>query len=265
MVLRARVVASISTPHFTVTEAYHAPRLKLPLHSHAAANLCCLLTGSVRERFQTSVVGLTPGSVLYKAGGAKHEDEYGEQGAQSLIVELPDRWAPGVGFAAAGGGSRPFPPAYVLARRMSYELHLQDSATPLVLEGLAMELLGLFLRCRRSTCEEDRSARWVDQAYNLLNEDPTPSLKQIATKLGLTRFRLTRGFQARFGCSPSAYLRKRRIVQAVTRLTSSDRSLANIAADAGFSDQSHFCRVFKRYFGVRPTEYRRVMSRSGVV
>jgi AraC family transcriptional regulator len=46
---------------------------------------------------------------------------------------------------------------------------------------------------------------------------------------------------------------------ASNQLASTDASLGEIAAAAGFSDQSHFSRTFKSYLGITPGEYRKII------
>jgi AraC family transcriptional regulator len=48
-----------------------------------------------------------------------------------------------------------------------------------------------------------------------------------------------------------------RIEDACRRLATSDAPLVAIALDAGFADQSHFAKTFKRQTGMTPAEYRR--------
>jgi AraC-like DNA-binding protein len=80
-------------------------------------------------------------------------------------------------------------------------------------------------------------------------------LGELAAVAGLSRFHLIRAFQRRYGVTPLAYHRHQRIerVRAVLR---SGRSLADAAADAGFSDQSHLGRSFRAVMGATPGEYR---------
>jgi AraC family transcriptional regulator len=52
-----------------------------------------------------------------------------------------------------------------------------------------------------------------------------------------------------------------RVEWAAAEILSGHRSLAEIAAEAGFADQSHFTRVFRRQVGVTPGEYRAFQAR----
>jgi AraC family transcriptional regulator len=60
-----------------------------------------------------------------------------------------------------------------------------------------------------------------------------------------------------FGESLGSYQRRLRVRLACERLRDSSLSLAAIALDAGFTDQSHFTRVFKRLIGATPAVFRR--------
>ncbi len=66
-----------------------------------------------------------------------------------------------------------------------------------------------------------------------------------------------RAFRARYGLPVGAYLRALQLDRAATRLAATDEAIADIAAQTGFYDQSHFTRVFKLRFGLTPAAYRR--------
>jgi AraC family transcriptional regulator len=53
-----------------------------------------------------------------------------------------------------------------------------------------------------------------------------------------------------------AYVRRLRLDWAASRLKMADEPIARIGLEAGFADQSHFTRAFKRYTGLTPAEYR---------
>jgi AraC-like DNA-binding protein len=64
------------------------------------------------------------------------------------------------------------------------------------------------------------------------------------------------------GLTPKVYARVRRFQQALQRARDcSSRSWADVAASAGYSDQSHFNREFRQCVGMTPTEYRQVAPR----
>jgi AraC-like DNA-binding protein len=65
-------------------------------------------------------------------------------------------------------------------------------------------------------------------------------------------------FRQHQGVTIGAYLRELRIEAARRQLSSSEQSLSEIAANAGFSDQSHFSRLFRAATGHTPAAYRRL-------
>ena len=77
-------------------------------------------------------------------------------------------------------------------------------------------------------------------------------LEQVS---GLSRFELCAQFKRRYGTSPYRFMVMRRLEHVQARLADGS-GLAEIAAEAGFADQSHMTRVFKARLGLTPHRYR---------
>jgi AraC family transcriptional regulator len=87
--------------------------------------------------------------------------------------------------------------------------------------------------------------------------DASPTLEQLAAVARLSPYHFARQFKAATGLPPHQYVIVRRVEQAKRLLQGGgDLSLAEVAAHAGFSDQSQFCRHFKRLVGVTPGQFR---------
>jgi AraC family transcriptional regulator len=69
---------------------------------------------------------------------------------------------------------------------------------------------------------------------------------------------LCRTFSEQFDCTLGEYIRKLRTLRGWQLLTIGDGTLAEVASQSGFADQSHFTRLFKKQFGLTPGEYRRL-------
>ncbi|RXR05202.1 helix-turn-helix transcriptional regulator [Pseudoxanthomonas composti] len=82
------------------------------------------------------------------------------------------------------------------------------------------------------------------------------SLEQMARVCGLSRYQTLRGFQRLTGLTPHAYLNRCRLERARAAIRAGQR-LVDVAAAVGYSDQSHFHRVFVRQFGLTPGGYAR--------
>jgi AraC family transcriptional regulator len=86
-------------------------------------------------------------------------------------------------------------------------------------------------------------------------------LEELAAEVGMSVSGLIRKFHADFDCAPHAYVLQRRVERAKRLLGGrSDLPLKVVAADCGFTDQSHMIRHFKRVFQQTPMEYRRAVT-----
>jgi AraC-like DNA-binding protein len=96
----------------------------------------------------------------------------------------------------------------------------------------------------------------VRAARDLLHARLTapPSLEELASAVGTGPFALLRAFRAAYGMPPHAYLTNLRVQRAREMLDAGLRP-AEVAIRAGFTDQPHLTRHFKRIVGVPPGAY----------
>lgn len=92
------------------------------------------------------------------------------------------------------------------------------------------------------------------RAYLRANMEHSVLRDELETVSGLDRWTLARQFRRACGTSMSRYLTMRRLERVRQRLHEGS-TLADAAADAGFSDQSHMTRHFKRSYGVSPGQW----------
>lgn len=83
------------------------------------------------------------------------------------------------------------------------------------------------------------------------------SLRSMAAAASLSPFHFSRMFKVATGVSPHQYVLRRRIEIGAEMLLSRPDSIASIALELGFADQSHFTMHFKRIHGIGPAGYRR--------
>ena len=87
--------------------------------------------------------------------------------------------------------------------------------------------------------------------------DAGPTLEQMAAVARLSPYHFARQFKRATGLPPHQYVILRRVERARQLLQAGpDLSLAEVAMHAGFSDQSQFCRHFKRLVGITPGQFR---------
>ena len=83
------------------------------------------------------------------------------------------------------------------------------------------------------------------------------SIPRLAELCGMSEAAFYRAFRACVGLSPKQYWLQLRLDKARQLLTDDTLSVADIAFHLGFCDEAHFCKLFRRYTGFTPGQYRR--------
>jgi len=102
---------------------------------------------------------------------------------------------------------------------------------------------------------EDIRVRRVIRMIDDHVADPL-SIAELARSVNLSPAHLRRLLHSAVGCSPALYARRHRLRRAFELLQESFLSIKEIMAAAGWNDPSHFCREFKRQYGVSPRSLR---------
>jgi AraC-like DNA-binding protein len=172
-----------------------------------------------------------------------------------------------------GTGAKPCRIAGIITPSMHMALH-QILSCPyhgltrqLFLEGKAMELMAYKLaqfesdpvKTKRPPVLKSNDLERIHYARDLLIKDiesPT-DLVQLARSVGLSRSKLHYNFRIVYGTTPFDYLRNRRLEKAKISLDEGNMDVTEVAYSVGYSSPSHFTKVFKQYFGMPPSNYRR--------
>jgi AraC-like DNA-binding protein len=115
-----------------------------------------------------------------------------------------------------------------------------------------------WLRASARTATSRHISRAAAALSHLRRSDADAST--AARAIGVSRRGLERAFRTAVGLSPAAYLRLRRVDDCARALRRDDAALAVVALEAGYADQSHFCREFRDVVGVSPGAYRRLLG-----
>ncbi|MEL6573985.1 MAG: AraC family transcriptional regulator [Pseudomonadota bacterium] len=129
-------------------------------------------------------------------------------------------------------------------------------------ESLVTLLLGDLYRtvAKESAQREDR--RLSPRAIAMLEDyidthlDEKIRLETLAALVNVSQFHFVRRFKATTGLPPHQFVIRHRLEKVKSYLQKSELSLAQIARCCGFSSQSHMSRLFRRYIGVAPANYR---------
>jgi AraC family transcriptional regulator len=110
------------------------------------------------------------------------------------------------------------------------------------------------LHSYRGGMPRTRLNRVLEYIAAKLQEDV--SLASLAETAGMNLYYFCRLFKQSTGLSPHRYVLEQRIKRAQQFLRTSDMTILEASVRSGFADQGHFTKVFRRFVGVTPTEYR---------
>lgn len=243
-----------------LTERSYKASMRTSAHEHDYACLDLVINGIASDSYRGLSRFAPAGTVLYYAPGESHTWSCGDQGAKLLHLIIPSGMLiKPRGNALEDGCDLSATRAAGIAFQILLEYRCADKASNLAIESLSLELLSEIFGVHNC---ESKPPQWMNIVINLLHYAPEGgiNLQFIASEVGVHPGHLARSFRAWNRCTPGQYLRHLRLSSAAVQLANSQHSLVEIALDAEFADQPHFCRIFKQHFGVSPFQYRLIMS-----
>jgi AraC family transcriptional regulator len=251
-----------------LTETGYEPGTRLPRHCHENAYLSLTRHGCYTETFGRRTRTCSPLTLAFHPVGEVHAQEFHDAPARSFNVELDPGWLKRVeeytGRFADGHDFRGGTTA-ALALKLYQEFHLTDQAAPLVIEGLALELVGELSRKARPPRRSKLAPVWVVRAWDLIQARYTDDLKveDVAQEVGVHPVHLSSVFRQTYRCTIGERVRQLRVEYAAEQLAGTDLPLATIAHQAGFCSLSHLSVYFKKQTGLTPSAFRRSLRPSG--
>jgi AraC-like DNA-binding protein len=223
-------------------EFVYRPGLHQPMHVHDYTSLSMIVGGSFEENAARTCWSGGAGHIVVKPRGVMHDDRYGASGARifTLILDSDEdagryRWL--------FGGS----PVALFTRAVA-EWRAGSPYTDIAIDLIASAREGA-LKIGRGI--------WTEVAERIATSDV--SVAVLAAELSMHPVALARAFRREYGCSLTAFRRRARVRRAAELLAQTRVPLADVALESGFTDQSHFCRIFRRETGVTPASFRAAM------
>lgn len=248
---------------FQFTEKAYSSRATLPTHAHELSHFCFVLAGNYQEKIGGKFFERGPTTLVYYPPDVSHGEEHFTNG-RHLLVEIDFKNLEKVTDYGKGlseplllnGGS-----ALWLAARMYREFSERDAFSALALESISTELLITVSR-QGTRGAERKPPPWLAQVKEALQQNfsEPPALHELAKTVHIHPTHLARVFRQFERCTVGDYIREVRINYARQRMLGSSEPLVEIALAAGFADQTHFTRSFKRITGMTPTEFRRIFA-----
>ncbi len=231
------------------------------LHRHDCYAVGLTLSGVQRFRYRGATWHGLPGQVHVLHPDELHDGEPGTAAgfAYRMVYLDPAR----VG-EALGGGALPFVAAPLLAGVDLSPWRFDSPLDALASDDLMLALADLLATAagrRVAVAGLDRAALGrVRERIAAFPEKP-PVMTELEGLSGLDRWTLARQFRLAYGVSPSGYRVQRQVARAQA-LVRTGLALAGVAAEAGFADQSHLTRQFRRAVGLTPDQWRAALPRT---
>jgi AraC-like DNA-binding protein len=235
-------------------------------HSHDWLHLSIMQRGQYLRTIGGRSRSYRPGSVSLLPTGTSHGDSYAP-GSECLHLAVPPQLEQSLlaDFTQARADRDELTPAVGAAGAIALFREYRDpnSDSPLVVESVLLDLVSreLALAVERSRCRPS----WLSTLLDYLDDtfEQPWTLKGIAEEIGVHPVYMCRAFSSNLHCTFSEYILALRLLRGRQLLLLSRATIADVANESGFADQSHFTRRFKTRFGVTPGRYRRSARISG--
>jgi AraC family transcriptional regulator len=227
-------------------------------HHHDDAWLSVVVDGRYEERIRGRTSQHGPGDLLFYPAFEVHAQQFCAAGALKILI------APSVASIGFLGerlrlADAPYTQSSEIADlglRMAAELRRRDDFSPIIVQGLVLETLGMFSRTTNRSAMKElpwlRAARAFIEAHCV----EALSINELAHVVGRHPIHLSRAFRQVFGQTVGECIRGARVRRAAQLLVAGRRPIGEIAVECGFCDQAHLSRSFKKIFGTTPAAYR---------
>lgn len=252
-----RVKGSRQVSAFILSEIIYKKAAVLPEHFHELAHFALIVKGNYAEAFGSRMYSHSPLEIIWHRAGISHRDEIGERGACFFVIEFQSEFMKNLSDFAE-------PPEDFFERdgllvRQAQQLYKEFKnwriGSDQIVEGLALQMLGHSVR---KQTEEKYPPIWLVRIVKRLNEEfrTNLSIENLALEAGVHPVYMASVFRRFYQENISEYIQKLRVNYASELLLGKKVPISEIAFLAGFADQSHFTRVFKRYIGTTPAVFR---------
>jgi AraC-like DNA-binding protein len=243
-------------------------------HYHVDYHVGLVTQGVQRQTFRGRSTLLGPGGIALMPPGEVHDGagvaDYGQSYTLKTFRIAPELMRDFIAEVSGGAPDERFLGTLIEDRALAARfvaLHaswMADAAAgPLAHEAASLALMGA-LSARPGTVAPQAVRGGLSPAHQRTVLDYCQGhlgdkigLEDLARLCGLSRYQFLRRFALSVGLTPHAWLTRLRLERACAALARAPATIAQVAADVGFYDQSHFNRAFRAAYGVPPSAYRR--------
>jgi AraC family transcriptional regulator len=242
----------LDSRNVTVSEWFYPGGYSIEPHRHDAAYISIVVQGEYRETIDGAHNEIAGPTIIVHRPGETHKDLFGPRDATILGVDMPSDWFnPLLEYQDSVFTG---PEVSTSIARVMRELQPDAPAAQWFVESAVLHLVGTLVRRRKHRSPPS----WLAEVTAYLNDHyaaNTP-LECLAALARVHPVHLARYFRSVHRCTIGDYVRSLRIQRALQDLTSTQKPIVEIAAEHGFSDQSHLTRHLRRATGRTPAAWR---------
>jgi len=235
---------------------YHEDRT--PWHYHENPYFMYVLNGNMKD-CNKKVKSLCPaGSLMFNNWQEAHYGSKHSAKASGFHLEFERKWLRENGIPLnllEDSQLIENPKLHLLFAKLYHEFLVSDQYSDVSVEVLLLQICEALGTLKEFNAQ--KQPIWVHDLKELLNYDTSPlSLNYLSNELNIHPVHISRAASKHLSMSLGEYIRQHKVKKAIPLLLNPENSLTEIAYETGFSDQSHFNRVFKSIFNVTLSTYR---------
>jgi AraC family transcriptional regulator len=249
-----QVVNRIDLAGATLFETLHKDPILEPTHEHPYPYIAVLLRGSYREVYRHQEAQLVPFTAVFHPANVQHRCALNERSCQFFTLELETSWLDSLHVDMHANSVFDWHGENILWQTLRLFREFRGSELPfnLTIESLIFEIIAKLGAQRRI------GPRLPFNRWRLLEQKVHECFREsirthdLASAAGIHPVHVARLFRLKTGLSPGEYVQHLRAQCACRLMQDPDRSLGEIAAESGFTDQSHMNRILRRLVHCSP-------------
>jgi AraC family transcriptional regulator len=239
------------------TTSYKHPIKTGSWHYHENAMVCFVLKGgNVEKRIGLEFERL-PGRVTFYHAGELHQNIYKLFPAKGFNLEIEPHFLQQyqVSETDINASLKTNPKAQFSMYRIYKELAVNDKSSVSSAHILLLDIIA-----SGKGIHQRKAPPWIASIIEVLNDrwNENVTLNDLSRICNVHPITISKYFSLYFQCTLGDYQRKLKVAKAIMLIQSLNTSLTDIAHHCGFSDQSHFVRIFKRQTGFLPKEFQKL-------
>lgn len=227
-------------------------------HYHENPYFMYVLQGNMKDCNKKVKTLCPPGSLMFNNWQEPHYGSKHSKLASGFHLEFEKSWLEEKGISLnlwEGSQLIEHPRIHLLFANLYHELLHTDHYSKVSVELLVFQICDMFNSQKDN--QDQSQPDWVKGLKELIHYDTSNlSLDYLSEELNVHPVHISRAASKYLTLNLGEYIRQQKVKKSIPLLWDPSVSLTNIAYQLGFTDQSHFNRVFKSYLHVSPGSFR---------